>query len=172
MPAPCACRCCCCFVVLLLPCVMFFASSMAHADEPVGLDLFIIFFALWTIYVAMAAAAAARACCWRWLRVAYAHPCEAKTHVLRFNFATVVDCRAVSDVADDVVQTVNGKPVCVACLTNEPVVYVVPCGHLIYCGSCASASPQAREDQPWLCPVCRRQAAFVGRIYYPAIKHS
>jgi len=49
------------------------------------------------------------------------------------------------------------KPECVVCLAKEPVIALMPCGHMCVCEDCG---PMLRE-----CPVCRATVMQAARIY-------
>jgi len=48
---------------------------------------------------------------------------------------------------------------CVICITNEKQCAAVPCGHLMYCISCATKRQETK------CPMCRKKIKDVIRIY-------
>ena len=49
------------------------------------------------------------------------------------------------------------KTECVVCMVKEPVMAVMPCGHLCLCEDCDSTVT--------ICPVCRRCVESLSRIY-------
>jgi len=55
-----------------------------------------------------------------------------------------------------------GRPCCVVCLENPPVVAFIPCGHRCLCSGCSHRLPKELRRS---CPACRQPAADLIRIF-------
>ena len=65
-----------------------------------------------------------------------------------------------------------GDPLCVVCRFSVAQCYCTPCGHLSLCFDCATKTFLPTKMELLRCPVCRKQACFVGRVHYPAIQEA
>lgn len=54
---------------------------------------------------------------------------------------------------------------CVVCLDHEPSFAFIPCGHLCICSGCVSEFDSSTEGRDLNCPICRKCALCVTRIF-------
>ena len=50
---------------------------------------------------------------------------------------------------------------CVVCMSNRATQALIPCGHLCFCGTCAT------QHAPSKCPLCRADVESVVHIFSP-----
>lgn len=57
------------------------------------------------------------------------------------------------------IPTEKREDACIICVTNKKCCAVIPCGHLLFCISCAKAHPSEK------CPMCREPVEKFTRIF-------
>jgi hypothetical protein len=74
----------------------------------------------------------------------------------------VIDLSAEESSSASIPASADAASKCVLCLDKEKVMALVPCGHIVFCVSCA---PSDRLAQLETCPLCRTEVNGVLRVY-------